>query len=109
MGRRNEKNGFLSMLADTKTHVCSIGSIYNLKDRFLVKDKNGNEKLEDKGPGALSAMLLMFIGMYMDGMTSRRSERERAWPLNTEENKDIITKLIKKRGKKGDGEDPMYK
>jgi len=88
LGRKKLAGGLIPILADTDIHVCSIPSLVSLST---------------EGVKGLSCSIVMFIALYMEGMTSL-DRNIHPWLLYTQENADIISGLLKKirqRGMKG--------
>jgi hypothetical protein len=80
LGRKTEMGGIIGIVSLTDKHICSLPSLVSL----MEKDEGVHN-----GVKCLSAGFALLITMYMD------------WDLYTEENKIIITRLLKKVRKDG--------
>jgi hypothetical protein len=80
LGRASEMGGILGVASKTRKHICSLPSLVSLMDK---------EEGHHGGVKCLSAGFALLIAMYMD------------WTLYTEENANIIDRLLKKVKKNG--------
>jgi hypothetical protein len=86
LGRKKDKGGIIPIIASCDTHVNSISSLVSVE-----------------GVKGLSCWLVMFIGMYMDGMNNL-DRVVHPWELYTEATKNVITSMVnrvRQRGQKG--------
>jgi hypothetical protein len=75
LGRRTEMGGIIGIISLTNMHICSIPSLVSLMNK---------EDGVHNGVKCLSAGFVLLIAIYME------------WLLYTEENKEIIERLLKK-------------
>ena len=80
LGRNTEQGGILGILARTTKHIHSLPTLASLMEK---------EHGIHNGVKCLSAGFALLITMYME------------WDLYTEENKDIVLRLLKKVRKNG--------
>jgi len=80
LGRGTEMGGIIGIVTLTSKHICSLPTLVSLMEI---------EPGIHNGVKCLSAGFALLIAMYMD------------WDLYTEENKNIITRLLKKVRKDG--------
>lgn len=80
LGRKTEIGGIIGIISITNKHICSLPSLVSL----IEKEDNIHN-----GVKGLSIGFAILIAMYMN------------WTLYTEENKVIVTKLLKKIRRNG--------
>ena len=80
LGRKTGIGGIIGIVSLTNKHICSLGSLVSLMDK---------EEGVHNGVKCLSAGFALLITMYI------------GWDLYTEENKNIIGRLLKKIKKNG--------
>jgi len=80
LGRKTEAGGIIGTVSLTNMHVCSLSSLVNLMDK---------EEGVHTGVKCLSAGFALLISMYME------------WDLYTQENANIMCRLLKKVKKNG--------
>ena len=83
LGRKKDKGGIIPIIASYDNHVNSISSLVSVD-----------------GVKGLSGWLVMFIGMYMDGMNTL-DRVVHPWELYTVETKNIITSMVNRVRQKG--------
>ena len=83
LGRKKDKGGLIPIIASQDIHVKSISTLVSVE-----------------GIKGLSGWLVMFIGMYMDGMDTL-DRTVHPWELYTEETKNIITNMVNRVRQKG--------
>lgn len=83
LGRKIDKGGIIPIIASEDTHIKSIPTLLSVE-----------------GVKGLSGWLVLFIGMYMDGIDTL-DRRIHPWELYTEENKMVITKIVNRVRQKG--------
>lgn len=79
LGRKTGIGGIIGIVSLTNKHICSLGSLVSLMDK---------EEGVHNGVKCLSAGFALLIAMYV------------GWDLYTEENKNIINRLLKKNKEK---------
>ena len=80
LGRKTEVGGIIGVVSLTDKHICSLSSLVSLMEK---------EEGIHNGVKCLSAGFALLIAMYI------------GWDLYTEENKNIIQRLLKKIRKNG--------